>query len=393
MGMKQEDKLPLDILKKVISRELGNITDQEKESLRKYLEAHPDSRDEIETYAGILRKGKQLSIANKINKEKAWIRLSRKLSLSKAKQKPKSSWLKYAAVLLPFILVLGCLFMYLNRKAEIPAGHVDVMASVRETRATLILSSGEAFLLGDSMIEDKLNIEGVHVHKDQKDRIRYADATVMDWHSLRIPRRGEYQLVLPDGTMVWINSGSQLDYPTKFDYNIREVTLEGEAFFNVATETERPFVVNTPGMQITATGTEFNIYSYPGDVAETTLVSGILSVDAGNDFFVELAPGEQARFQPGMDSIHVHKVNTNLYTSWVQGVFSFRDILLEDLAIRMERWYDVNIVFEDPDIKEIRLTGAMEKEKPVEYLVFLIEKTANVRFRVEDEIIFIGPEE
>lgn len=391
--MKQADKLPLYILEIVISRELGNITTNEKESLQKYLEDHPDSREEIETYARILRNGKRLGIRKNIDKDKAWIKLSGNPAMSQNRIKPVRKWLKYAAVLFPFIIGLGFLFLYITHKADDPVEHAGVMASVREARATLVLSSGEAVMLGDPMIEEVLKKEGVQIQQDKKDRIRYIDATLVTSHSLRVPRGGEYQLILPDGTMTWVNSASQLDYPTRFDSDKRVVTLEGEAFFEVATDTDRPFVVNTAGMQITATGTAFNIYSYAGDVTETTLVSGILSVDAGNDCRVELAPGEQARFQPGMGSIHVEKVDATFYTSWVQGVFSFRDIILEDLALRMERWYDVDIVFEDPDIKNIRLTGAMEKEKPVEYLVFLIEKIANVRFRVENDIILITKEQ
>ena len=380
--MNDQTNIPSNIIELIIKEAKGRLTDVERNILDEFLDEHPAMRSAAKHFSKIAMHGAYLPSSKSIDMDKAWENIVAKTREKDHKSKPYVRWLKIAAALAPLLIALGFLFMYFQNKQIIEEQHAEIMSTVRQGRATLVLGSGEQIILDGSVVEDSFEKEGVRIRKESGERISYSDATVASMHALMVPRGGEYQLVLPDGSIVYINSDSKLSYPTVFDTGSRVVSLTGEAYFEVSQDPDRPFIVKTPGMEITVTGTSFNVYNYPGDVAETTLVNGRVEVSSDRQTGIELKPGQQASLSHPSDKVHIREVDASCITSWVHGFFSFRDMKLKDLAIRMERWYDVDISFADAQAEKIRLTGAMEKEKAFEDLVWLIEQSTDVAFDV-----------
>lgn len=388
--MNIDNKLPDNILQLIIEKENGRLNSEQLAVLKNFQDEHPELETEIRAYSMISRQSKLIGLKKRIDSEQAWEKISSGAACNKPGNFVIRQWMKYAAVLIPLLLAMGFLYtQFMQKEAEVPV-HADIMGTKRQEKAMLILGTGEELILDGSTVGQFIEREGISIHKESKERISYASASVSAKHSLVVPRGGEYQLVLPDGSIAYINSGSRLDFPTIFEGDTREVTLSGEAYFQVAHDQERPFIVNSPDFQVTVTGTAFNVYNYPDDVAETTLVNGRVMVSSDSHQTVSLKPGQQARIIAGADRMDIRDVDTGLYTSWVHGLFRFKDMRLMDLAKRMERWYDVEIIFADDSIGEMRLTGAMEKEKAFESLVWLIEKSTSVSFKVTDNHVIVN---
>ena len=380
--MDSSKQLPEHIIELIIAKELGRATKQQETQLNQYWKEAPEMQIEGDTYARIIRSSLQMKTSKEIDQEKAWDLIIDEYDRKQSgtRRIVRYRWLKYAAVLLPFIILSGLLFININKKQKEVAQYIDMVSTVRESKATLVLSSGETVRLDGSLVGSTIEKEGAVIHGDQKDRISYSSAEKASLHRLIVPRGGEYQLVLPDGSIVFMNADSHIEYPTVFEEDNRQVTLQGEAFFMVTNDPGRPFIVNSPDLTLTVTGTDFNIYNYPGDIAAATLVTGRVQVSSANCEGVDLLPGQQASIKHHNDQMAVSEVNVRLYTSWIEGMFVFEDMALSELAKRMERWYDVQIAFANSDAGKIRFTGAMEKDKTFKDVVWLIERSANVSF-------------
>ena len=209
------------------------------------------------------------------------------------------------------------------------------------------------------------------------------------YNTLATPVGGEYQVVLSDGSRVWLNALTELRYPEIFKEDCREVYLSGEAYFEVEHDPGRPFVVVANGVEVTVYGTRFNVNAYAdNDEVSATLVNGSVEVSSGKQKPMGLVPGEQAYGNAG--ELEKREVNVRLYTSWIDGRFLFNNAELEEIAKQVSRWYDVKISFEDDDLKEIRFSGAMLKFRPLSDLIEMIEATSFVRFSVKGENIIIS---
>ena len=203
------------------------------------------------------------------------------------------------------------------------------------------------------------------------------------FNTLSVPRSTEYQVQLSDGTRVWLNSESELRYPVDFVSTERKVFLRGEAYFQVAKDTNKPFRVVVNDMMVEALGTGFNINAYQDDnCLRTTLVEGKVRVSY-SDTRQEciLVPGEQAVLKEGV--LTSGQVNVDDIIAWKKGRFVFSDMPLETIANQLERWYDVEIRFDDTVAKYYRFTGVMKRYNELEQVLGLIEETTNVRFKVE----------
>ncbi|TVQ07446.1 MAG: DUF4974 domain-containing protein [Bacteroidetes bacterium] len=387
--MDKKDNLPEDILRLLIGRETGNLDSKEQACLDAWQNNNPQFKEETGEYIRLIHQTKALGRARKVDKEKAWHTISRRVNEKSRQSFDRRIFLKVAAIMLPLIIASAWLYFSQSSMDTLTEQPKDALASVRQSRATLVLSGGKSIELDGMSSAAEMQMDGVTITRDKKDQIRYGDAEAISTHSLLVPRGSEFQLVLPDGSKVFLNSGSRLDYPTGFDSDQRRVYLSGEAHFEVVTDPNRPFIVSTPSMEITVKGTSFNIMDYEGERAEATLVQGIILVDAGAQPAVVLSPGQQARWDTPAGKLEIRQVNVNDFTSWIRGVFTFRDMKLEELALRLERWYDVEISFADPAIADMRFTGAMEKDKPLENLLALIMKSANIDFEQKDEQIIL----
>lgn len=210
--------------------------------------------------------------------------------------------------------------------------------------------------------------------------------------SLRIdvPVGGEYKLRLSDGTTVWLNSETSLIYPKEFTGGERQVMLSGEAYFDVERDEQLPFIVTVGDTRIKVLGTRFNVAAYQDKRTVTaTLLSGAVEVATPHSS-VQLTPGLQAVVTKNVSEITVSSVDTSIYSSWVEGVFKFDKMALNDIAARLSRWYDVEFVFEGGTGME-RFTGGTWKYVPLNDFLEKIEQVADVSFRMEEGKVFVVP--
>jgi ferric-dicitrate binding protein FerR (iron transport regulator) len=200
-----------------------------------------------------------------------------------------------------------------------------------------------------------------------------------------VPLGQTAELQLPDGTMVWMNSGSVLSYSSDFNPSNRNVTLDGEAFFSVTKDANHPFNVKTSTVTIKVLGTSFNVEAYSDNAQEvnTTLVSGKVEIDDSNNKKLgELIPGEIARYNKQSGTVKIEKTDTSFYTSWKNGFIMFNNTPLEEISQKMERWYNVKIVFENPKIKSLRYSGTILRGKPIDQILEIMKITADVHYKI-----------
>ena len=298
---------------------------------------------------------------------------------------------KYAAIFI-FPVVIATVAIYKSGNEPQPLSQVEEQIVPGGKKAVLILDNGEAI--------DLKSTSGVEL-KEKDGTVIQVDSTVLNYqqapartseklayNKVNVPRGGEYQLTLSDGSKVQLNSMSSIRFPVQFAQDCRLVELEGEAYFEVS-KTGQPFIVQTKGMKIEVLGTTFNISAYANEEYQTTLVSGSVKVQTENGSNRILKPSEQACITPGSNQINVRNVDTAFYTSWIHGKINFKDQRLDDIMKTLARWYDMDVVYENEATKELRFGCYVNRYNEITPLVKLLEQTGRVTVTVEGKTIKI----
>lgn len=261
-------------------------------------------------------------------------------------------------------------------------------------KAVLILDDGSQHDLtsGQNTIIDA---DGAKI-KNSGNSLEYVGSsgqtTEPKYNTLKIPRGGEYFIVLSDSTRVWLNSETILRFPVQFAGDIRRVELSGEAYFEVAKNAEVPFVVVSDNQQIKVLGTQFNVSSYPDDQQiSTTLVEGKVDVSlAGNpETHIVLKPSEQCQFSKENNQMAKRIVDVTPFVAWKDGRFVFHDQPLQDIMKTLSKWYDVEVVFANEGDKSLRFTGNLERYAEFGSILAKIERTNEVEFEIINNVITI----
>lgn len=208
--------------------------------------------------------------------------------------------------------------------------------------------------------------------------------------TVSVPIGHQFEMVLSDGTKVWLNSDSKLIYPSNFSGNERRVRVVGEAYFDVTHNAKKPFIVSVDGKyDVKVLGTEFNVDSYPGsEISRTTLVEGKVKVLFSDDNEVELAPSEQMSID-SLNCVEVGEVNTESFTSWREKRFVFDNEKLSDIAIKMKRCYGMDI-FVNEQYRDLRFSGRISYNKGVAYFVKVLKETEGIKSQFKSGTLLIG---
>ena len=367
----------------------GELSEEERLTLEQWLDEREDNRQLFEKIHHQKDTRQRDRIIKKLHKKAAWQRVDRATG---GKRLWITCGIRYAAAVVFVISSIFFVIYLLPEKSsrEIPL-HSEAGINPGSIKAELILADGQHLPLdgkeGNSILSDQ---DGVTIRKENEG-IRYesknSDGEIA-YHELRVPRGGEFPLVLEDGTEVYFNSETKFRYPVKFEESERRVFLEGEAYFKVKRD-ERPFSVEMGGNRIEVLGTEFNARFYPDeDKQMTTLVSGKVKFISGKDESLELSPGEQAILTSKGKLIR-KSVDVNLYTAWKDGNFVFRKQRLEEVLNTLARWYDVNVFYEDVSRKEVEFTGNIKRFERFEEILYLLRMTGDTDFEVKGKNIFV----
>ena len=370
----------------------STLSEEERRELEAWGEASPRNKEVVERLTAQRFTAEEYARYREALAADDWEVILRKLRQRQRRRfLPWRRVARYAAA-----VAVGALALYwLNRPEESPR-----MATVApqeilpgEMKAVLRLEDGEQIALGgkdSSRQDERLSIRGITESDSALVYGRRDTVRQVERHTLAIPRGGEYVLTLADGSRVWLNSESELRFPSRFEGTERRVSVTGEAYFQVAKDATAPFVVEAGGVAVRVTGTEFNVMAYADDErVETTLAEGGVTVEAGGRT-TRVAPGEQAVFDKATGGLSKRRVDINLYTSWKSGLFEFRDMPLGRVARQLERWYDVRIHFAAPAVADIRFTGAVEKQRPLDFILDIIRETRSVDYRIEGREVTIS---
>jgi len=285
-------------------------------------------------------------------------------------QRLRQKWFAAAASII--ILVSIGLLIFTSDTPQ-PQEHTSDI-SPGSNKATLALSNGKTINLNDAKTGLIIDVN----------ELTYSDGTPIEnigettgLQTLSTPKGGQYQLILKDGTKIWLNSASTLTFKTSPSYlATREVSLSGEAYFEIAKDKKRPFRVHTDGQVIEVLGTRFNVTAYKEEnITRTTLVEG--SVKVNNSII--LKPGQQSLNSTGQ--LMVKEADLSLETAWKSGKIQFEDADLKTVMNILARWYDITPNYEYYP-EESRFTGSISRYKNISEVLKLLESTNEVHFKI-----------
>lgn len=326
--------------------------------------------------------------------DKLYTRFQHNSIPGKGKRSTRRIWQAAAVVL----ALAGMTFLF--RNYFLPAGkQKDTGLSVAtitpgKNKAVLTLADGSQITLDDASDGKLASQQGTHIIKSANGQLTYDLSTdkqdaPMVFNTLYIPKGGQYQIILPDGTRVWLNSDSKLNFPVAFRGKERKVTLTGEAYFEVHPMKSTPFIVITRNQSIEVLGTHFNIHAYEDEQAiSTTLLEGSVRVSnlLTKDAKV-LTPGQQSKLSGNTD-IEVRKVNTEEVVAWKNGYFLFDNEDLSAILRTISRWYDVEIEFHYTG-KHEKFGGTFSRSSELRDILNNLQELGNVHFKIDKRKIIV----
>ncbi|KIA96509.1 hypothetical protein OC25_01790 [Pedobacter kyungheensis] len=271
--------------------------------------------------------------------------------------------------------------MIVLKRQDIPAG---------KNKAILTLANGKVLALSDLAVGAQSRHDGAIITKNRDGQLQYQvvdaenNTNEIAYNTISTPRGGQYQVNLPDGTKIWLNSASSLKFPTSFKkLGERKVELHGEGYFEVAKDKTRQFRVVSNQQTVTVYGTHFNINAYSDeDEKVTTLLEG--SVDVNH---VLLQPNEQSVIKGGQVKVQPADVETVM--AWKNGYFRFEEERLDVIMKKVSRWYDVDVEFDNPALKELEFGVVTSRSGNLSGILKMLEMTHEVYFTIRDKKITV----
>ncbi len=381
----------------IIKEIFDEISADEKNRLDSWI--HEDAENQI-VYNRI-RQSSNFSTWSKMNEvldmESDWNQVLEGIKQNKIR-KFRQTFLKYAAaILLPVCIGLG---WYYNSQPEKNIQDKFAQGSILHpgsSKAVLVLTDGKSVDLNTSEELSIKEADGTTIVKASGTlnykKLESGKEKKAIFNTIIIPRGGEYNLTLADGTHVYLNAMSQIRYPVQFVGNTREIELSGEAYFEVSKDASKPFIVKVNGMSVEVLGTKFNVNAYEnsGKVV-TTLAEGKVKVQS-NDLSAPasfLNPSEQAIFNLIDGKTEVSKVDVDLYIGWKDGRLVFHDARMEDIMTTLSRWYSADVFYRSPSIKEIRFSGNLDRTANIRQILDIISSTDKVKIEINNNDIVIS---
>ncbi|SDF61708.1 FecR family protein [Chitinophaga filiformis] len=311
---------------------------------------------------------------------------------------PRRKLLKwYPAAIAASILLAVTTLVYLTRTPTVNIPRPETTATdimPGGNKATLTLANGVVIDLAKVKHGTLFQDQDVHIEKEQTGTIKYVRGdsksvnNELAFNSIHTPNGGRFQVILPDGTRVWLNAASTLKYPQQFNTETRTVELTGEAFFQVSPNKAKPFIVKSNGQEVKVLGTQFNLNTYmDSPFTFTTLQEGSLLVtNIQTQTSLKIAPGQQA--VSGQGKLESVKVDALAFSSWRDGIIVLNDATLDVAIPQIERWYDVQFVIE-PGLSKVQLSGELPINTRLTELLAALSTHTGITFRIEGRRIMV----
>ncbi|GEP91699.1 FecR family protein [Chitinophaga terrae (ex Kim and Jung 2007)] len=310
-------------------------------------------------------------------------------------------WYWPAAAAAAVLAIVAGGYLWLSRPAETRLAHSraekhNILPG--KEGAILTLADGSEVVLdslGNGTIARQNGAQLVLANAQLSYQPAGTSAETVTYNTITTPRGRQFRVVLSDGTEVWLNAASSLRYPTVFGEGERQVEVKGEAYFEVAADTKRPFHVNVnKKADILVLGTHFNVNAYDNEkTIATTLMEGAVRVSAtvsGKAAEVVLRPGQQARISAAADRITVKEhADVDNVIAWKNGLFNFEGADFADIMRQLERWYDIEVVY-GKGIPDIEFEGQMTRDVPLNGLLTILSRSG-IQFRLEGRKLIVQP--
>lgn len=320
-----------------------------------------------------------------LNVQVAWDKLNRKIQ----PRRKVRIILRYAAAAV-MLLGFSAVFHFLSFQENTTPQQANQTENVipGKKQATLTLSTGEQIILSDTNSRIHTQEQGVTINNNQH-VLEYNQSEATShfvYNTINIPRGGEYVLALADGTKIWLNSESRITYPVAFSGTIREVNLEGEAYFEIAKDTTKPFIVHTREFDIRVTGTQFNVRTYPQEPGSTTLAEGRVQLERAGHIS-RLIPGQQATLIN--EKIEIKETDIEEAIAWRYEAFCFKQRTLESILNELARWYDMDIFYQNPDTRNYHFTAWFKRSSSIEEVIQILEKTQKIKMQLTGKTLTV----
>lgn len=263
-------------------------------------------------------------------------------------------------------------------------------------KAVLTLFNGKQVVLSDAKQDQILNEAGITVFNAEEGLVVYqVDEYAAPRHhdniqinTIRTPRGGQYQILLADGTKVWLNASSSLEFPSRFSEDSRKVKLTGEAYFEVAHQASKPFFVQTAESEVEVLGTTFNIMAYPEEKSsQITLLTGSVNINKKSETIC-LNPGQQAEIIQNRKGIRVHEVDLETIVAWKNGIFLFDRSDLQQVMRQVGRWYNTEVEYQD-GVPPVKLTGMVSRKDSLAVLLEILERAGGLDVDVHGNKVMV----
>jgi transmembrane sensor len=384
-------------ISELIAAELrGELSAEEQLELQNWLETKESNRILYQEFAD------QQMLSNKMQKYQqtdsdALYQLTiNKIMLQRRPEQVRSAWkiwIRIAAAVAAILLLGPPLFMYWyfspDKRLQLGITYIQHDIPAGGNKAYITLSNGQTIQLSSAKNGIVMNGRSIS-YADQSLVAGSVPALENEELTISTPLGGQYQVTLNDGTVVYMNAGSSLKYPAVFEQSAREVSLTGEAYFEVAKDQAKPFTVSTARQRLTVLGTHFNVNAYSDEpLTETTLLEGSVRVSPlkGSAGGTILLPGQQADLQG--DLLQVKTADLEEAMAWKNGDFIFREEALESIMRKVSRWYNVEVEFEDEASKTIKLGGLVSRSKNISAILKMMELTKRVQFKMQGRKIIV----
>ncbi|ACU60625.1 FecR family protein [Chitinophaga pinensis] len=382
--MYDEEKARIDAL--LFRQYLGELTAEEEEELNQLLLQHPEAKAMQEAMQEKIRRGVLDAQPALRDTSGQWATLHPHLEHIRRKQAIKRTTLVAAASIVA-IIGIGSIF-YFNRSS----GDQPVLAKANEpikaTGIQLKLANGQAYDLTQANRQVIQAGDAKLVASNQGLSLPASATPPTGWNELTVPAKMDYAITLPDGSKVRLNSATRLRFPLAFTGKSREVYVEGEAYFTIAANASQPFIVHTSSADVQVLGTEFNINTYQQGKIKTALVNGAVAVAAGRQKVV-LQPGKEAVVNNG-ENISIQEFESRSTLSWMKGIYFFYEAPVEDIARMIERWFDIQVVIDDPELNKVTFTGHLDKKKELDLFLTVLSNTGDIYYRYEGKVLHLS---
>lgn len=367
----------------------GELNTVEKQQLETWLAADERNRALLESFREQEQLAADMAFFDAIDVSADWEAVALRAGYEhKVKLKRRRVVLLWSAAAASILLAIGVLTL---KKDTLPPPVLAVQVNDVQpgsNKAVLQLANGQTVTLGKA--DTTLDADGAKI-KQQQGALLYNGkegvADVVQYNTLTTPRGGQFQLVLADGTAVWLNASSSIRFPTRFAGNERIVELTGEGYFEVAKDKHKPFRVKVNGVEIAVLGTHFNVMAYQG-ITKTTLAEGSVKIQLADNRSWLLKPGQQGTVKENKE-VSIATTDVEKALAWKNGLFYFKDDEIKDIVEQLARWYDVDIELKGT-IPGKQISGNIRRQATLSQVLEMLNYVSGAKYTLGQKKVTVS---